>query len=491
MYEEQIRQFKSRLNEAMSIENSTAKKQMLEELKTEGRTDKYKKNIEILELGQIISDELIAIERAEKEIANGSYFGTLTKLYKAETRSLVELEVESFARSVMEIGDYKNTVDLARNERNIPTYSSGPSTLSGIGKFDIFGNDNGAAQLAHLLPQSTICAFLWFIIVSCVLNIGQVLFTDSTLTESEEGTSQASAGDNEQNKNFKFLQKCIHGFKPEKKNRTKKVGIKRIRLSNQADYLDRYPCVLIIPLLTRKGMIGWKGEGYDAIVLAGDWTSERIKADAVYVAIGATIKDKDEFQFANVGECNMACTLLEQMISFVCTEFVNSTFTSEFLSENLPKVTTEDTTESNQQSRFDTWKAAIEKIKKVGVPLPVTIENAWANNTMNVRKISFSELSTSNENTGSENMHVAPDPVLLLAKAASNWMKREGLHILPVCSDDESETSSDYVMSLNEEWAIRGWSNIVSPKEKPTEEISIVVNVDTFESFSDNEYLSE
>ena len=67
----------------------------------------------------------------------------------------------------------------------------------------------------------------------------------------------------------------------------------------------------------------------------------------------------------------------------------------------------------------------------------------WSNRTINVRKIQFSASIGSNHPTpDSVLLHPAPDPILLLAKSASNYMKRDDLLVLPGFSDDDSTSDS-------------------------------------------------
>ena len=65
-----------------------------------------------------------------------------------------------------------------------------------------------------------------------------------------------------------------------------------------------------------------------------------------------------------------------------------------------------------------------------------------------VRKIAFS--------TSHDVNNPAPDPVLLLGKAASNWMKCQVLFLLPGC-DISNDSGLDFVKLFREEMAMRGW----------------------------------
>ena len=50
-----------------------------------------------------------------------------------------------------------------------------------------------------------------------------------------------------------------------------------------------------------------------------------------------------------------------------------------------------------------------------------------------------------NNTSGVQQNHPPSDPVLLLGKAASNWLKLQGLIVLPGCDADESSSdSSDF-----------------------------------------------
>jgi hypothetical protein len=69
-------------------------------------------------------------------------------------------------------------------------------------------------------------------------------------------------------------------------------------------------------------------------------------------------------------------------------------------------------------------------ITKGETKVPVPKSKAWRNE-YRIRKITFS-------NSNDVNNNPAPDPVLLLGKAASNWLKRHGLVVLP------SSDTNDY-----------------------------------------------
>jgi hypothetical protein len=284
---------------------------------------------------------------------------------------------------------------------------------------DIFGVYSHAIYSAHLLPNDLVCASYWFPVVPFVLSAGQAKLS------------------------WDFMQTCIHGSLNETDHlpvvggsdesstprKLPDVGIKhfptnRIRFISQETYFDKFPCVIIVPIMTLEEVTSWRGGKYEAIVLAGDLKNDDVKilASEAYMCIhaGRGVRWDDSANcFANKDECNRACHLLEQLILCVCKEFNGAVD----LHENLKGKKTNEEIE-----RFDEWKSNF-PIRTV----PVPVSNDWNDDTMKVRKFSFAD-SNVEENP-------APDPVLLLAKAASNWLKRHEIEILPGCGDDDSSTS--------------------------------------------------
>jgi hypothetical protein len=351
-------------------------------------------------------------------------------------------------------------VEAAARRDSTSAYQSTRSTDKSA-KVDIFGVGNKAhAESAHLLPHSSRCASFWFPVVPWVL-----CTASNSLT-------------------WDFLQQCIHGVietKPEASNKSVEsssklsdVGIKhfstnRIRLTAQKTYFDDSPCVIIVPILTVKEVKNWKGGAYDAIVLAGNWDS--IPAAMVYSAIG-TAAGMTAKSLANQKQCEIARKSLVEMILCVCNAAYNG---SGLYSSNL-----------QTRQKIKEWEDAINMLaakrpvtRSSGLMAPVPVSEGW-NGTPKVRKISF--LAHNNA------ARRAPDPVLLLAKAASNWLKRKKMNILPAYGNSSDDTSDD-VISFSEEAKIRGWSHVFEADKKPRfKEIDISYNkIEVNESLSDND----
>jgi hypothetical protein len=423
-----------------------------------------------------------ARERARDALLNGTFFCTIDEVWKFYFKSFALHK--SFVRNrnyrVKYDKRYENTVKQANEKRNNPADDSARSTASDGGNYDIFRQKQSGAHSAHLMPHSRDCSERWFPIVPLVLH------TEWDLSSLKQGRG------NKCTVKWEFMQKCIHGSKSQK-YKVPNVGIKhfptnRIRLLCQADFLDRSPCVIIVPILTVEQVRKWDGDAYKAIVLAGDWNGyDRsaqkrfdIKATEVYVGINASggMTECGNFKdfLAEKSDLEKARYLLEQMILCVCKTFNNSPF-----AKTKPS--------KLDKQKFDLWKRAIDQISEGEAPVPIS--NGW-NVNMKIRKVSFSN--------SSEDINPAPDPALLLAKAASNWLKRNQIEILPGCDDDGSTTSdessyfddsADSVTSFNEDANIQGLSSFLATEEKPcVEEVNIDVNRDNVdEPLSDNESL--
>jgi hypothetical protein len=76
-----------------------------------------------------------------------------------------------------------------------------------------------------------------------------------------------------------------------------------------------------------------------------------------------------------------------------------------------------------------------------------------------VRKIHFADCCKTQTK-----LHPAPDPMLLLLKAASNWLRRQDLYLLPACGAPDAD-DDDYIITIEEEWKARGWHVDKEPSE--------------------------
>ena len=311
-------------------------------------------------------------------------------------------------------------------------------------QLDIFGCNEPTAKYAYLIPLANHYASLWYHFVPWVL----CRLEDITINTGE--TKETMITPTEQ---WNYFQKCLHGCTSNAMSEAG-VGIKhfptnRIRVSGQAN-LERWFCFLIIPILSVDEVKNWNGTGYSAIVLAGEYECDdnyRYLAADVYRSSNA---HNGMLVFADEGDCNKACSLLQTMILCVCKSS-RDTLTKQFREDMLDKEYYQGTT-----------KVTPTYMKSDAVTVPVPMCMAW-DSKIRVRKISFSPSNLINENP-------APDPVLLLGNAASSWLKRQGLFILPgrydgrdIDDNDDYSTgsSSSFFASDQEKMEIRGWSTNV------------------------------
>jgi hypothetical protein len=218
-------------------------------------------------------------------------------------------------------------------------------------------------------------------------------------------------------------------------NRVQNVGIKHftsnwIQLICQADFLEKSPCLITLPVMDIKSMKNWNGKKYHAIVLAGNFEEEyetasvyrQIRADFGMLDGEGSIDNKC---LSNVGKCKKARRLLRTMILCVCKSFA-------FNADHVKKILTYNTTLKKEYSDVSNTLGPFDA-NKVTVP-----DKRLKHDTSIACKILF-DLAKS----------PVPDSVLLLAKSTSIWLKHQSLFILPGGNDDDSNSSNNSSDSLN------------------------------------------
>jgi hypothetical protein len=237
----------------------------------------------------------------------------------------------------------------------------------------------------------------------------------------EEVASKDDTNDDSEN--------CDSSTRSQKRRRIHCVGIKHfatssIAITSQGEYLGENPHILIIPILNAEQVKVWKGEDYHAIVLALDFKIHTSTGD-VHIPANKVYRYIETFSgpllFAKEWECSIACQLLHIMILCLCKS-LKETFPIEFLlSHNKNK-------QDDLQQALHRLKHQDSEYRKEPFTVPVPRCKDWSNRKMNVRKIHFSNYT--------------PDPVLLLGRSASNWLKWQHLDILPGYGEDTSTSDS-------------------------------------------------
>jgi hypothetical protein len=427
---------------AAAVAKKEAEKEAEKKAAVAKEKEKNAKKIDILKKNAV---EIAAENKQLRDLDDGSYLSLIDELWGTKMMKFREIDENMFRRSGISAQEFYTltTAGAADKGAEVADDSSRATPKSSISsranQLDIFGFKSRAPS-AHLMPYATCCSSYWFYIISWIL-----LCMNSKLPSA-------------------YSQKCIHGSKSKKRKRGKVslTGIKhfptnRIRLHGQGVYFDTYPCVMIIPIMEVNDVKNWKGEAYDAIVVAGDWNEAEIEGKTVYRLIGAT-RGGSSISLADTAEHDRARDVFEKMILCVCKSLTGRTTNSISMLKKKGKGKGKSVSELNCENLL----RALEQLNRTGT---VKVPTKKTRGTFKVRKISFSESTNAN--------NPAPDPVLLLAKAVSNYLKRQNLIILPGCERDDDESTS--VMSLTQEFAMRGWPTNIRKKLRACKEVEFDV----------------
>lgn len=346
-------------------------------------------------------------------IREGGYYSTFQDLFATQRLKFNQTDVNEFVRTrrpkcydvlagklddASEIGRFHiartadSTITVERRIAAFPT--------------DIFGN-SGTGELAHLIPDSPVCSLYFVDVGIWVLPLDEIAMPGADELET------------------KRRKMVINGFK--KTNRSNKVAdsslkrslLNRIRLRLQGHYLDRHPCVLIIPLVDTEFLRNWDdGIEYEALILVSedDTTDERIPADQVFRDIGLTRKLPE----CEPREIHMATTLLATAMKALAVS----------MSTKPKKHFEASTTYRNE------LVSTYEKIQVEGtIAVPALVANAA--NTARVAKVKFGAAEDPVFH------HIAVDPTLLLMKTAAVASAQVGERLLPACPPLEDWTAED------------------------------------------------
>jgi hypothetical protein len=163
--------------------------------------------------------------------------------------------------------------------------------------------------------------------------------------------------------------------------------------------LNKQPSLLIVPILTAESAKNWNGEGYDAIVVVAG--TSKVTASHVYKRVDAGLcisrfdhnADFDtNLIFATDDKVEIARSLLSDVVENLSLKWCQDAMSRSFRPE--------------------------------GVPVPAPMEAALSQKGR-VRKVTF---FSAWDKTIEE--HPAPDPILLVLKTASNWLRLHGLPLL-------------------------------------------------------------
>jgi hypothetical protein len=306
---------------------------------------------------------------------------------------------------------------------------------------DVFGTPKQPLmQLAHLVPHIPQKSTLYFDVVACVLG----------LQDTKEG-GQGGPGVVVP-PGWDTVQKAIHGATTtassaagEKEKRATHTGIKHsvpniIRLKGQAEYFDKRPCLLIVPILTLDKAKAWKGEGYDALVLAGEIRGERagvqnallVQFSTVCIDVGMYTEGGRE---ANREEIEQGCTLLTSFLLGMAYSLKRRTPARD---RHLTQ---------KQRTKLEGFRAQFPAdAKHVLVPVP----NPNAPEPLRVRVVEFRGAAEVDDVTKKQQRHLAPDPLLLAVRAAINWSRRRGQPLLAAAEPVPDVYETEYEREMEQ-----------------------------------------
>jgi hypothetical protein len=335
----------------------------------------------------------------------GMFWIPMEELWATEYVAVPDLKFVQFERTDSKItalfaSNYLATSEDAFKDTTIEADIS-PASISlsyRPKRKDIFGNVKPGCHLpdTYLLPASPMSARNWYNVIPWILpNIPE---NDTMSAENVEDRAD------KESEWMRRMSKCVHGSKIKESDgmasyhRNPGSGIIHFRTNRVHIYapsmLNEQPSLVIVPILTAESARNWNGEGYDAIVVAAG--TNEVTASNVYerVEAGLCISRFDDdadldinLMFATDDEVETARSLLSDVV------------------ENLSLKWCEGSASKSNHVPF--WPD--------GVPVPAPKE-ASLSRIGHVRKVTFVD---AREKTVKE--HPAPDPILLVLKAAANW----------------------------------------------------------------------
>jgi hypothetical protein len=280
-------------------------------------------------------------------------------------------------------------------------------------KINVLQEDEDVAnipgEIAHLVPASPLHASLFHFVAGWAFGL------DSQRVAPE------------------VVQKLIHGCQSgDNSRRLDHTGLKhlasnKIRLRGQKEYYDKLvPNVLIVPICNLVEAKNWNGEDYHAIVLIG------AKKEVNLMDIAGGIGMQQIHELATRDEIEKARELLTATLKGMAQalqKFKPNNAWAPFLAEKHQAVLTK---------LLDNFPAE----GTVMVPTAMEVEEQ----DLKVCKIQFVK-------QGSREGHPAPDPLLLVVKAAINWSAFHNQRLLSggEVQDDDTDNDSSYLSILAEE----------------------------------------
>jgi len=343
--------------------------------------------------------ELRAEEETYEQIQRRNQRKGLNPQFVAQPLANTEYFCRTGVASNPVIDAYYDTLIASNNPNNSPAITDGQSRNSthgnnrdAIWEKSVIGLAP-AVDIAHLVPASEKNADSYWFVTDFLFGFDK--------------------------RDWKTISRLIHGSNGiGSDTKIRNTGIKhmvtnKVLLATQADYYDKVPCVIIVPILTREEALDWNGGAYQAIMLIDEYEGPRNTLAAVCRSTFFSF----EGDSATSDEVSTANKLLQRYTRAI------------LLAQTILKP---------EEAKFNVDRATVfyPDLKK---------------GSLKVRKISFAA------NNSSEG-HPAPDPLLLVTKAIAVLQRRHGYNIVAEptdTSDALSDRGCDRSIQVEEEEYLR------------------------------------
>jgi regulator of replication initiation timing len=249
-------------------------------------------------------------------------------------------------------------------------------------------------HMMHLIPVTYERASVYSDVVKCVLALGDDARND--------------------------IQLAIHGTRLAL--RGARTGIKHsplnlTRIQGRGDFFEEYSSVIIVPIMTLDQMKAWNLEGYEAIVLAGEFEN----GWAAHAYRGMGMNQPQTLTLATHDEIEKSRESLQQVVQGLAYSLAHRS------SQRC-----EDFLEPAMRHQLESFRTNLQRAGSVIVPKATS--EGYSN--LRVGKVSFQAHSPE---AGAVLTHPAPDPLLLVIKSAINWSRLNGQQLLVTGEGSEEE----------------------------------------------------
>ncbi|CAJ1963027.1 unnamed protein product [Cylindrotheca closterium] len=228
-----------------------------------------------------------------------------------------------------------------------------------------------------------------------------------------------------------------------------------IRLKGQEEwFFDTDPYLLIVPILSSQNAVAWQGEGYEALFIIGTPKLQNEMGCNTVPFDGNRsegLDHEDVLDSKGMISCvSSNVTLWEEGTTASEEEIETARKLLETAVLGLAHCVIRDA----EQYKYD-WneqeRSAMSKLKNSRVVppdpkqvwVPSAMKRSNAEDHLRVRKIAF---ESCNAAVGKSHVgHRAPDPMLLIAKAANNWAAAHHQRLLPPGAEEEEDDMSERI----------------------------------------------